>query len=335
MKVMAHRSRTEGDWLVEEERDIPGPGQGEVLVRIEACGVCRTDLHIVEGDLPEMVPGIVPGHEVVGVVEQVGKGVSHFARGDRAGIMWLHGTCGKCQYCLSGRENLCSSKEFTGYTVDGGYAEFALAREGFLLPISQGMDAVEAAPLLCSGIIGYRALKLAMPPPGGRLGIFGFGGSAHLTLQAASGIGLDVGVVSRGDAHLDLAKRLGASEVWKSGSTAGKELAGRFDTAIVFAPAGEVVSLALESVKPGGRVAVPAVHLDRVPEMSYREHLFREKSLFSVEANTRADAREFLALASRLGIRSETDSIPLARANEGLRRLKHGKVNGAEVLTVT
>ena len=335
MRAMVLKGRTEGDWLKLQNVGTREPGTGEVLVRVAVCGVCRTDLHIVEGDLAPVRRDIVPGHEIVGIVERTGKGVNSVAAGDTVGMMWLHGTCGRCAYCLSGRENLCPEKEFTGYSVNGGYAEYAVGREDFLVPVPEGWKAERIAPLMCSGIIGYRALKMAMPEPGGRLGIFGFGGSAHITLQVASRMGLDVSVVTRSEEHLRLAKRLGAAETWRSGSDTPREIGGKLDSAIVFAPAGEVVKTALECVRSGGKVAVPAVHLDRLPEMDYNSHLFREKRLFSVEANTRADAAEFIEVAARLGIETEVELVRLEEANTALLRLKKGKINGAAVLQIT
>lgn len=335
MRAMIQKGRTEGEWLELQDTVKGAPGAGEVLVRVNVCGVCRTDLHIVEGDLPAVRGNLVPGHEIVGTVERTGKGVKSVAAGDTVGIMWLHGACGRCAYCQSGRENLCPQKEFTGYSVNGGYAEYAIGREDFLVPVPEGWKAERIAPLMCSGIIGYRALKMAMPGPGGRLGIFGFGGSAHITTQVASRMGLDVSVVTRSEEHLRLAKRLGAAEAWRSDAGTPQEIGQKFDSAIVFAPAGDVVKMALECVKPGGMVAVPAVHLDRLPEMDYDGHLFREKRLFSVEANTRADAAEFIDIAARLGIETEVELMRLEEANSALLRLKKGRINGAAVLQIT
>ncbi len=335
MMAMVHRNLTEGKWLEQEEVERKEPEAYEVLVRVKACGVCRTDLHIVEGDLPAVVPGIIPGHEIVGTVEKTGSMVGSVSVGQTVGMMWLHGACGTCEYCIHGMENLCAEKEFTGYSVNGGYAEYATGMEGYVLKLPEGADPEKTAPLLCSGIIGYRALKLAMPPPGGRLGIFGFGGSAHITTQVASKMGIDVCVVSRSEEHLKLARRLGAAETWISGQDTPKEIGRKFDSAIVFAPAGDVAKLALECIRPGGSVAVPAVHLDHVPEMDYKTHLFNERRLFSVEANTRADAIEFIGMAFRLGVRSEVVVEDLGHANSVLRKLKKGKINGAAVLKIT
>lgn len=325
---MVLREAREGEWLEKTEVQDPVPAAGEVLVAVEACGVCRTDLHIAEGDLRRTARTMIPGHEVVGRITGRGEGATRFSIGERVGIPWLHSTCGKCEYCLKGEENLCANKQFTGYSTWGGYAEKITAREDFIFRLPEDRKAHELAPLLCSGIIGYRALKLTAPFPGGRLAILGFGASAHLTLQAAVGLGLDVTVVSRGKGHALLATELGAGEVLNYSEL--KE--GIAESAIVFAPAGDVVKAALKAVRPGGRVAVPAIHLDRLPEMSYEEHLFREKKLFSVEANTRADALEFLAIADRLKLRTVTEVRPRASANEALLDLKRGRVNGSAVL---
>ncbi len=335
MIAMVNRSRVEDEWLSQEEVELKEPADNEVLVRVRACGVCRTDLHIVEGDLQPIIDGLVPGHEIVGTVVRAGRSVVGVSEGDTVGIMWLHSTCGRCDYCVRGQENLCASKEFTGYSVNGGYAEYAIGRGGFVLPLPRGINPERSAPLMCSGIIGYRALKLALPPPGGRLGIFGFGGSAHITVQMASKLGIEVCVVSRGEEHLKLAQRLGAAETWISSKSTPEDIGRKFDSAIVFAPAGEVAKQALECIKPGGCVAVPAVHLDRLPEMDYQKNLFREKRLFSVEANTRADATEFLSMAFRLGVRSEVEVFSLGQANRALKNLKHGRINGAAVLKIT
>jgi propanol-preferring alcohol dehydrogenase len=322
--------------------DVPAVGDDEVLAKVEACGVCRTDLHVVEGELSHPKKLVVPGHEIVGTVIEVGSRVSRFAEGDRVGIPWLHSTCGKCEYCITGRENLCPEKQCTGYTVDGGYAEFVIGREGFTLSLQEG-DGLERdetiCPLLCAGIIGYRAFKVALPKPAGRIAIFGFGGSAHLILQVAAKMGFETVVVSRSVAHLDLARKLGASETYlatpsekdtkqrKEGPT-GKPV----DSALVFAPSGSVVRDALASVKAGGTVAVAGIYVDQLPAMDYGEHLFHEKKLVSVEANTREDAEEFMRLSSKLKLRSIVSVRPLSSANEALLELKSGRVDGALVL---
>jgi propanol-preferring alcohol dehydrogenase len=314
-----------------EEVPEPEPRETEVLVRVERCGVCRTDLHVVEGDLPPRRPTIVPGHEVVGTVARLGPRARSVAVGDRVGVPWLHATCGRCEYCTSGRENLCDEKLFTGYTRDGGYAPFVVGQDGYVLRLPPG-DPAHWAPFLCAGIIGYRALKTALPRPGGRIGFFGFGGSAHLALQLAARLGFETVAYSRSPTHLDLARKLGASETVLVGPDRGSARPPGLDGAVVFAPAGAVVVQALREVRKGGTVAVAAIHLSAIPPIDYDRDLFGERRLVSVEANTRTDAREFLDLAARLRLESTVTTRPLAQANEALADLKHGDVVGALVL---
>lgn len=317
--------------LHREERPTPEPGPDEVRVRVRVCGVCRTDLHIVEGDLPPVRPSMVPGHMVVGAVEKVGAEVRTVSVGDPVGVPWLRSTCGRCEYCRTGRENLCESKELTGYTHPGGYAGYVLGREAFLLRLPD-TDPARLAPLLCAGIIGYRALKMAAPPPGGRVGLFGFGGSAHLLLQLASKLGFETVAYSRDAAHLELARRLGASETVQTVGAAAALRARDLDAAIVFAPAGAVVVDALRQLKKGATVAIAGIHLSPLPEIDYDRWLFGERRIVSVEANTRADAREFLELAVRLRLESTVEVRPLAEANAALRDLSAGRVVGTVVL---
>jgi propanol-preferring alcohol dehydrogenase len=317
--------------LHEEERELPVPSARELLVRVEVCGVCRTDLHLAEGDLTPLVPSVVPGHEVVGRVERVGPEVRTFAAGDRVGLPWLRHTCGRCEYCWDGRENLCAEKQFTGYSVDGGYAEYALGDEAYALRLPSG-PAAALAPLLCAGIIGYRALKLARPRPGGRIGFFGFGGSAHLALQLAAKLGYEAVAYSRSPAHLDLATRLGATSTVLTGRTALPSGGPTLDAALVFAPVGPVVLDALAQVKRGGTVTIAAIHLTPIPTIDYDRLLFGERRLLSIEANTRTDAREFLTLAERLRLEPQVQLVPLRAANDALRRLKDGQVVGAVAL---
>jgi len=314
-----------------EEVDDPEPRDHEVLIHVEACGVCRTDLHVVEGDLPPRGPAVVPGHEIVGRVERVGAGVRSVAIGEKVGLPWLHRTCGRCEFCTSGRENLCENKEFTGYSVNGGYSEFALGDEGFLLPVPEDATA-RWAPFLCAGIIGYRAFRLAAPRPGGRIGFFGFGGSAHLALQLAAKLGYETVAYSRQSSHLDLARRLGATEAVLTSAPGATGGAPRLDGAVVFAPTGPVVLQALRELKKGGTLSIAAIHLSPIPEIDYDRLLFGERRIVSVEANTRADAHEFLELATRLHLESEVTVRPLRAANEALVDLKAGRVNGAVVL---
>lgn len=311
-------------------RPIPQPASGEVLARVRACGVCRTDLHLAEGDLPPRRPGVVPGHEVVGEVVALGEGCTRFSPGDRIGIAWLRHTCGACAWCRTGRENLCEGSLYTGWDADGGYAEYALVPEAFAYALPPGLSHEEAAPLLCAGIIGYRSLLRARVPAAGRLGIYGFGGSAHLTAQVAIAQGVGVHVMTRGEAARELALALGASSA--GGPTDRPPVA--LDSAIVFAPAGDLVPIALEALAPGGTLALAGIYMSDIPTLNYEHHLFREKTVCSVTSNTRRDGEEFLALASRLHIRATTTRYPLAQADEALRRLAGGGVRGAAVLVL-
>jgi len=311
-----------------EERAIPEPGAGEVLVRVTACGVCRTDLHVVEGELPLMKSPIVPGHQVVGRVERSGPGASRFERGARVGIAWLRRTCGACALCASGRENLCEKSEFTGWHADGGFADYALVPEAFAYRIPPVFSDAEAAPLLCAGIIGYRALKRSEVAPGGRLGIYGFGSSAHVTLQVARARGCEVYVCTREASHRELARKLGAAWV---GDIADATPA-KMDGTIVFAPVGDLVPRALENLARGGTLALAGIYMTPVPALDYERHLFYERSVRSVTANTRADGEELLAEAARIPIRPETTAFPLTEANRALTLLKQGGFTGSGVL---
>ncbi|UCF31360.1 MAG: zinc-dependent alcohol dehydrogenase family protein [bacterium] len=314
--------------LREGQLPVPEPGPGEILVRVTACGVCRTDLHTVEGELDLPKLPIVPGHQVVGVVEKAGKGVERFSPGDRVGASWLASTCALCRYCKAGRENLCPSASFTGYHRDGGYAEFMVASEGFSYAIPEGFPDVQAAPLLCAGIIGYRALRLSGIEPGGRLGLYGFGGSAHVTIQVAKHMGCEVYVVSRGEGHRSLAGRLGAA--WVGGSHENPPV--KLDAAIIFAPAGEIVPPALESVDWGGTVVLAGIHVTTIPALDYSRYLFHERVLRSVTANTRRDGEELMALAAEIPIAAEVTPFALSEANGVLRDLKGDRIDGTAVL---
>ena len=317
-----------------DEVKMPEPKDTEVLVRIDKCGVCRTDLHIVEGDLPPQVPSIIPGHEIVGRVTGKGRDVRSLSMGDLVGIPWLHRTCGRCEYCITGRENLCDNKVFTGYTVNGGYAEYAVGDEGYVFRLPPE-DPAKLAPFLCAGIIGYHALKVALPRPGGRIGFFGIGGSAHLALQLASKLGYETVAYSRSRAHLELAHTLGASETVTTSEDRPAQARPTLDSAIVFAPVGEVVVQALRELKKGGCLSIAAIHMSPIPTIDYDRYLFGERKIVSVEANTRADAREFLDLATRLKLESTVSVKPLDQANEALHELKTGQVVGALVLDCT
>jgi alcohol dehydrogenase, propanol-preferring len=310
------------------ERPVPEPAPGQVRVRITCCGVCRTDLHLAEGDLPPRRPGVVPGHEVVGRVDAVGPGVQRFAAGDRIGVPWLGGTDRTCRFCRSGRENLCLSPTFTGWDVDGGYAEFCLVDAGYGYALPDSVDDEHAAPLLCAGIIGYRSLRCAELPPGGRLGIYGFGASAHLAAQVALHEGARVHVLTRGEGNRALARELGVDSVGDATGSPPEPL----DGAILFAPAGELVPVALRALDRGGTLAVAGIWLSDVPPLNYEDELFQERKLRSVTANTRSDGAEFLRLADRFAIRATTIGYPMSDAPRALADLAHGRYSGAAVL---
>jgi propanol-preferring alcohol dehydrogenase len=299
-----------------------------VRVRVTACGVCRTDLHIADGDLAPHRVGVVPGHEVVGRVDAVGRGCSRFTVGDRVGIAWLRATCGVCRWCRAGRENLCVRPSFTGWDHDGGFAEWAVVDERFAYSLPDRYDDEHAAPLLCAGIIGYRALRRAELPPGGRLGIYGFGASAHITAQLALATGAAVHVLTRSAEAQRLARELGAHSAGPAHSLPPDPL----DAAIVFAPAGDLVPVALEALDRGGTAVLAGIHLTAIPQLDYARHLFQERQVRSVTANTRRDGDELLTLAARLGIQVVTTPYPLDEANRALADLAADRVNGAAVL---
>jgi len=312
------------------ERPIPEPAAGEILVRVRACGVCRTDLHVIEADLPPRKLPVVPGHQVVGVVEARGAGASRFANGTRVGIAWLRQTCGSCRHCRRGRENLCATSLYTGYHADGGYAEFAVVPQDYAYAIPEAFTDTQAAPLLCAGIIGYRALTLAEVPDGGTLALYGFGSSAHIVLQIAIHRGYRVLVATRGGSHQRLALAMGA--VWAGEAT--EPLPEAADSAIVFAPAGEIVPAALRSLAPAGTCALAGITMSPIPSMDYESCLFHEKKLRSVEANTRADGESLLAEAAAAGVRPHTTDFALTDANEALVRVKTDRIDGSAVLVI-
>ena len=310
--------------LVLEDRPVPTPQPGEVLVRVSACGICRTDLHVVEVDLALITTPIVPGHQVVGRV--VSDGV-RFSAGARLGIAWLRWTCGACGYCASGRENLCERARFTGWHADGGYADYAVVSEAFAYALPGPLTDAETAPLLCAGIIGYRALRLSAVPPGGTLGVYGFGSSASVTIQVARARGVAVFVCTREPDHRELARAMGAVWVGETLTPMPQPV----DGAIIFAPAGELVPVALRSLARGGTLALAGIHMSQVPPLDY-ETLFQERRITTVTANTRADGEELLAEAIRIPIRPAVTAFPLEDANRALLALKRGSFSGSGVL---
>jgi propanol-preferring alcohol dehydrogenase len=313
-----------------QDLPVPTPADGQVRVRVHVCGVCRTDLHIVEGDLPRAKLPVVPGHEVVGTVEATGRGVRTIKEGDRVGIAWLQRTCGACDFCVSGRENLCLRPTFTGYHVDGGYAEYAIVPESFAYPLPTPFSDEEAAPLLCAGIIGFRALRLSGIRPGQRLGLYGFGASAHLTIQIARRWGCTVYVCSLREEHRRLAMELGAAWV----GAAAEAPPDKLHASILFAPAGDLVPPALRALDRGGTLAIAGIHLTPIPQLDYDRELFGERTIRSVTANTRQDGLDFLSEAAAVPIRTRTCPYRLEDANTALQALKAGEVQGAAVLVV-
>lgn len=306
----------------------PQPGPREILVRVLACGVCHTDLHTVEGDLGvERVP-IVPGHEIIGVVEGMGDGCQRFRVGQKVGVAWLHHACGRCRFCTSGRENLCESALFTGFHTNGGYAEFTKVPEDFAYPIPDTMDPEKAAPLMCAGIVGYRALELSDIHRGGRIGLFGFGASAHIAIQVARHWGCEVYVFTRGEDHRRHARDLGAVWVGDAKDTPPQKL----DSAIIFAPAGWIVPLALRALGRGGTLALAGITMTSIPELDYERDLYYERTIRTVTASTRRDGETLLSLATAIPIRTDTTPYPLSEANRVLGALKRRQIRGAAVL---
>jgi len=310
------------------ERDLPVPGPDQVRVRVSCCGVCRTDLHLCEGDLTPRRSSVTPGHEVVGVVDALGSPGGRFAIGDRIGVPWLASTDGHCAACRRGAENLCVAPTFTGWDVDGGYVDFCLVEQAYAYHVDDALTDEQAAPLLCAGIIGYRSLLRADVPAGGAVGLYGFGGSAHLTAQLALHLGMRVHVLTRGEPNQRLARELGVDSVGPADGTPPEPL----DGAVLFAPAGELVPVALRALSPGGTLAVAGIWLSEIPPLNYEAELFHERQLRSVTANTRADGEEFLRLAARFGIRATTTAYPMAEAPRALADLAHGRFGGAAVL---
>ena len=313
-----------------ERKPIPRPGAGELLVRVNACGVCRTDLHVSEGDLAPHRARVTPGHEIVSTVVELGAEVSDLSVGDKVGVAWLRQTCGTCRYCRRGAENLCPYSQYTGWDDDGGYAEYCTVPAAFAYRLPGGYDDVELAPLLCAGIIGFRALRVAGVQPGEHVGLYGFGSSAHLALPLLKSWGCTVSVVSRGANHRAFAEKLGAD--WVGNETARPPQP--LDRAVTFAPAGAVVVAALGALRKGGVVAINAIHLDCIPRFDYDSLLWGERQIRSVANMTRADARDFLEIAAKIGLKPQVTVFPLDQANEALAAVKKDQINGAAVITI-
>jgi alcohol dehydrogenase, propanol-preferring len=322
-------ARIEQNPLTFTDYSTPSPGPGEVLVQTHVCGVCRTDLHVIEGELPPKKSPVIPGHQVVGIVEKTGEGTQRISKGDRVGVAWLHKTDGTCGYCRHDEENLCDAPLFTGYTVDGGYAEWIVAPENFVYPIPSEFPNEQAAPLLCAGIIGYRCLRLAQVTRGAKLGFYGFGAAAHVAIQVARYWGVDVFASTRDARHQKLAMELGAK--WAGGTLDAPPE--KLDAAIVFAPAGEIVPAALKALRKGGRLILGGIHMSDIPSFPY-DLLYEERMIRSVANNTRRDGREFLALAAKIPIQTHVEVFPLSEANRALNALKNDAIEGAAVLRV-
>lgn len=306
----------------------PNPEKGEILIRVNICGVCHTDLHTVEGELPEVKLPVIPGHQIVGTVEKLGKGAARFIKGDRVGVAWLYSTCGKCRYCRNDKENLCENARFTGYSADGGYAEYMVIPEKFAYRIPEIFSDEEAAPLLCAGIIGYRALRLSQIKPGQRLGLYGFGASAHVAIQVAVHWGCEVYVFSRSKDHRAHAEKLGA--VWTG--TSKENPPEKLDSSINFTPAGDTVLDGLGHLDKGGIHTLAGIYMSPVPEMDYTEYLYHERTLRSVANATRRDGEELLKIAGEIPIRTTTQAFPLEDANKVLKLVKNSKIDGAAIL---
>lgn len=333
MKAMVLEKNTaiEQRPLVLKRLPRPVPGPEEVLIRISCCAICRTDLHIIEGDLPLRKSEIIPGHQAIGKIEVLGSHVKKLTRGQKVGVAWLGYTCGVCAYCAAGKENLCLSPKFTGYDFDGGFAEYMVAHHDFVYPLAEDIDDILTAPLLCAGIIGYRALKRSHFKPGDHLGIFGFGSSAHITAQIVLNEKGKISVVTRGEEHQKHARDMGA--FWSSSSIEG--MPEETDAAILFAPAGELVPNALSTLKRGGTLAIAGIHLSDIPTLNYEKHLFYERDLRSVTANTREDGRELLKKHMEMNLQPEVTIYSLENANQALLDLKQDKIKGTGVLQIT
>jgi alcohol dehydrogenase, propanol-preferring len=327
--VLRGPARIETNPLEFTEVSLPRPGRGEVLIRVAACGVCRTDLHVIEGELPPRKSPVIPGHQVVGVVEAGGEGARRFASGARVGVAWLNHTDGTCSYCRSGAENLCDNPTFTGYTVDGGYAEAIVAPEDFVYAIPEGFADEQAAPLLCAGIIGFRCLRLSGIKAGGRLGFYGFGAAAHVAIQVARHWKVEVHAATRDVRHQQLALELGAAWAGGTAAVAPESL----DAAIVLAPAGEIVPAALRALRKGGTLVLGGIHMSTIPPLDY-DLLYQERVVRSVANNTRQDGQDFLRMAAEIPIRTQVRVFPLREANQALNALKNDGIQGAAVLKI-
>ncbi len=328
--VLDEQRAVEESPLELQDVPVPEPQVGEVLLKVRTCAVCRTDLHIVEGDFELHQRPVIPGHQVVGVVDQLGDGVQRFKRGQRVGIAWLRGVDGTCEFCNRGRENLCKESRYTGYDSDGGYAEYAVVPEEFAYELPEAYDDISVSPLLCAGLIGYRALNRASVPDSGSLLLVGFGSSAHIVIQLALHRSHQVFVVTRSENHIRQARELGAT--WAGDDFAN--LPEKMDGAILFAPAGKLVPPTLASLNRGGVCSIAGIHLSDIPSLNYQKHLYQERELRSVTANTREDARNLLAEAAEAKVRTQTTTYPLARANEALQDLKHSRLEGSAVLVL-
>lgn len=321
---LSHPGPVDGKPLSLQDIDAPAPGPHEVRLRVHTCGLCHTDLHIIEGDLRLPKLPITPGHQIVGVIDKTGSGVTRFKVGDRVGVPWLYSTCGRCEYCRSGRENLCDNARFTGYHADGGYAEYMIVGQDFAYPIPPQFSDIQAAPLLCAGVIGYRALRLSGIKPGQRLGLYGFGASAHIALQIARHQGCEIFVFTRSKQHQELAAELGAAWTGKAEDKAPHPV----DSSVIFAPAGQLVPLALRALMKGGTVALAGIHMSPLPEMEYAL-LYEERTLRSVANSTRDDVREMLEIAAKIPIRTEVETFALEETNEALVKLKRSEIRGS------
>jgi propanol-preferring alcohol dehydrogenase len=316
--------------LVMREVEDPHPAAGEVRVRVSVCAVCRTDLHVIEGDLPKERRPVIPGHQVIGVVDELGDGCRRLKEGDRVGIAWLRQTDGTCSFCRSSRENLCPNSRYTGYHADGGYGEYATVPESFAYDLPDGFDDIRGSPLLCAGLIGYRALERARVPDAGKLLLVGFGSSAHVVLQIARHRGYETFVVTRSENHIRMAEKMGAD--WSGSEMAG--LPTKVDSAILFAPTGQLVPPVMEALDRGGTLSIAGIHLTDIPPLSYEQHLFYDKEIRSVAANTREEGRELLAEAMAARVEPHVTTYPLTDANEALQDMKHSRVEGTGVLVI-